>query len=67
VKGKLPGNIDLVIRAFETQRSGYIHDLFLEWFEECQSTIINIRFLGVDKVGSVPLIFQLGPLTHETA
>ena len=55
VKGKLPGNIDLIIRAFETQRSGYIHDLFLEWFEECQSTVVNIRVFGVDKVCSAPL------------
>lgn len=58
VEGKLPGNIDLIIRAFATQRSGYIHDLFLEWFEEYQSTIINVRILGVDKVGSAPLVFQ---------
>ena len=67
VKGKLPGNIDLIIRAFATQRSGYLHDLFHEWFEEYQSTIINVRLLGVDKVGSVPLVFQLGRHTQKAA
>lgn len=51
VKGKLPGGIDLIIRALANQHSGYVHDIFLEWFEECQSTTINLRLFGVDKVG----------------
>ena len=50
VKGKLPGNIDLIIRAFANQRGGYVHDTILEWFEEYQSTTVNLRLLGVDKV-----------------
>ena len=52
VKGKLPGNIDLIVRAIATDWGGYIHDDLLEWFEECQSTTINVRLLGVDKVSS---------------
>ena len=64
VKGKLPGNIDLIIRGFANQRSGYVHDILLEWFEEYQSTIINLRILGVDKVGPLLLISDMGgPLT----
>ena len=53
VKGKLPGNVDLIFRLAANQQKGYVHDLFLEWFEECQSTVINLRVLGVDKVGPI--------------
>ena len=56
VKGKLPGNIDLIIRSFANKRSGYVHDIFLEWFEEYQSATINLRILGIDKVG--PLLIS---------
>jgi len=56
VKGKLPGNIDLIIRNFANKRSGYVYDIFLEWFEEYQSTTINLRILGIDKVGPLLLI-----------
>jgi hypothetical protein len=54
VKGRLPGGIDLIIRALANQRSGHVHDIFLEWFEEYQSTIINVRILGADKVSPSP-------------
>jgi len=64
VKGKLPGNIDLIIRAIANQRGGYVHDTLLEWFEEYQSTTINIRLLGVDKVRSSSSFSGTGgPLT----
>lgn len=62
VKGKLPGGIDLIIRAIANNQKGYIHDLFLEWFEECQSTTINVRVLGIDKVG-ISLFYMCIPLT----
>ena len=52
VKGKLPGNIDIVVRLFANNDSGYLYDLFLELFEQCQSTTINLRIFGLDKVGS---------------
>ena len=65
VKGKLPGNIDLIFRALANHRSGYVHDIFLEWFEEYQSTIINVRLLGVDKVSSFPLILRHERFPHE--
>lgn len=51
VKGKLPGNIDIIVRLFANNDSGYLYDLFLELFDQCQSTTINLRILGVDKVG----------------
>jgi len=57
VKGKLPGNIDLIIRAFANQKSGYVHDTLLEWFEEYQSTTINLRLFGIDKVGSLEALY----------
>ena len=60
MKGKLPGNIDLIIRGFANQRSGYVHDILLEWFEEHQSTIINLRILGVDKVRPLLFISDMG-------
>jgi hypothetical protein len=51
VKRKLPGGIDLILRAIADHRSGHVLDIFLEWFEECQSTTINLRLFGVDQVG----------------
>ena len=51
MKGKLPGNIDIIVRLFANNDSGYLYDLFLELFEQCQSTTINLRIFGVDKVG----------------
>jgi hypothetical protein len=63
VKGKLPGNIDLILRAFANDRRGHIHDIFLEWFEECQSTTINLRIFGIDKAGS--FLCPLTPSSHE--
>ena len=51
VKGKLPGNIDILVRLFANNNSGYLYDLFLELFDQCQSTTINLRIFGVDKVG----------------
>jgi len=62
VRGKLPGNIDLIIRALANQRDGYVHDILLEWFEEYQSTTINVRLLGIDKVGLFPLFSGTGGL-----
>jgi len=65
VKGKLPGNIDLIFRVLANQRSGYVHDIFLEWFEECQSTTINVRLLGIDKVGVFTLVLRHRRFYHE--
>ena len=50
MKGKLPGNIDIIVRLFANNDSGYLYDLFLELFEQCQSTTINLRIFGIDKV-----------------
>lgn len=50
MKGKLPGNIDIVVRLFANNDSGYLYDLFLELFDQCQSTTINLRIFGIDKV-----------------
>lgn len=52
VKGKLPGNIDIIVRLFANNDSGYLYDLFLELFDQCQSTTINLRLFGIDKVGA---------------
>ena len=64
MKGKLPGGIDLIIRALVTQQRGYVHDLLLEWFEEYQSTTINVRLFGIDKVGP-PL--ENGTITDDNS
>jgi len=52
VKGKLPGNVDIIVRLFANNDSGYLYDLFMELFEQCQSTTINLRIFGIDKVGA---------------
>ena len=51
MKGKLPGNVDIIVRLFANNDSGYLYDLFMELFEQCQSTTINLRLFGLDKVG----------------
>ena len=65
VKGKLPGNIDLIIQALAEKRNGYIHDTLLGLFEEYQSTTICIRLLGIDTVGSLPLILRHGRISYD--
>jgi len=50
IKGKLPGNIDVLFRILAGKKSGYMFDTFTELFEECDSTTINMRILWMDKV-----------------
>ena len=57
MKGKLPGNLDIVFRILACQKTGYMMDVFAELFEEYKATTINLRVLWVDKVRSVPYLY----------
>lgn len=50
VKGKMPGNLDVLFRILANQESGYMMDTFAELFEECGSTTVNLNLLWTDKV-----------------
>ena len=52
VKGKWPGNIDLLLRMMKAFKHSYIMDVYLELFQEYQTTTLNTRILWVDQVRS---------------
>lgn len=56
MKGKLPGNLDVLFRLLACTKTGYMMDAFSEMFKECNSTTVNLRVLWADKVWSVPLV-----------
>lgn len=53
VVGKWPGNIDVLFRMIVAFKTSYILDVYLQLFEEYQSTVLNTRFLWVDNVTSL--------------
>ena len=56
--GKLSRNVDIIVHMLADKRNGCVHDTLLEWFEEYQTTTMNLRLLGIDQVDSVrPLYF----------
>jgi hypothetical protein len=50
VKGKWPGNIDIMLTMMKDRKSEYMQDVFLQLFQEYQSTTLNLRILWTDKV-----------------
>ena len=53
MKGKLPGNLDILFRILTCQKSGYMLDVFAELFEEHKTTTMNLGILWIDKVRSL--------------
>lgn len=53
VKGKWPGNLDILLKFKQATASEYLGDFFLQLFEEHQSTIVNLRMLGANLVGLI--------------
>lgn len=59
VKGKWPGNIDLLLRMMRAFKEAYIMDVYLELFQEHQCTTLNTRILWVDQVCLCPAFSSL--------
>ena len=50
IRGKWPGNIDVLFRMMKAFKTSYIMDVYLELFQEYQCTTLNTRILWVDQV-----------------
>ena len=50
IKGKWPGNIDVLLRMMKAFKSAYLMDVYLELFQEYQCTTLNTRIMWVDQV-----------------
>jgi hypothetical protein len=50
VIGKWPGNLDILLRMIIAFRTSYILDVYLQLFEQYQSTTLNLRILWRDNV-----------------
>jgi hypothetical protein len=52
VRGRWPGNIDVVLRLVKSFESGYVLQCFADLFEEYGCTTLNTRFLWDDQVST---------------
>jgi hypothetical protein len=60
VRGRWPGNFDVVLRLLKSFESGYVLQGFADLFEEYGCTTLNTRFFWDDQVSVRPdLIFQI--------
>ena len=50
VVGKWPGNVDILLRMMGAFKTSYVLDVYLQLFEEYQSTTLNLRILWRDNV-----------------
>ncbi|THV02579.1 cytochrome P450 monooxygenase CYP63 [Dendrothele bispora CBS 962.96] len=50
VKGKWPGNIDVLLRMMQSFKRGYILDVYLQLFEEYRCTTLNLNILWRDHI-----------------
>ncbi|KAF4565700.1 cytochrome P450 family protein [Pleurotus pulmonarius] len=50
VQGKWPGNIDVLLRMMAAFKTSYVCDVYLQLFEEYQSTTLNTRILWCDTI-----------------
>lgn len=50
IKGKLPGNVDILLRMLNGFKTTYIQEVYLDLFKEYQCTTLNTRILWVDQV-----------------
>ena len=55
VKGKWPGNIDILFRIKNAAHNDYLCQGLLDLFHEYQSTTLNLRILGADLVRIFPV------------
>ncbi|KAH8113061.1 cytochrome P450 monooxygenase CYP63 [Phellopilus nigrolimitatus] len=50
IKGKWPGNIDILLRMMKAFKTAYLMDVYLELFQEYKCTTLNTRILWVDQI-----------------
>ncbi|KAL5522174.1 hypothetical protein ACEPAF_2031 [Sanghuangporus sanghuang] len=50
IRGKWPGNIDVLLRMMKAFKTAYLMDVYLELFQEYQCTTLNTRILWVDQI-----------------
>jgi hypothetical protein len=50
VCGKLPGNVDILFRMMKAFKTRYIMGVYLDLFEEYQTSVLNLRILWKDQV-----------------
>ena len=50
IKGKWPGNIDVLLRMMKAFKTAYLMDVYLDLFHEYKCTTLNTRILWVDQV-----------------
>ncbi|KAL1742984.1 cytochrome P450 [Schizophyllum fasciatum] len=50
VKGRLPGNFDILLRMIRAFKSSYVLDVYLELFKEYDATTLNLRIFWVDNI-----------------
>ncbi|KAF8646030.1 hypothetical protein AX16_007455 [Volvariella volvacea WC 439] len=53
VRGKWPGNVDILLKMMKDFKTSYILDPYLRLFEEYQSTTLNLRILWMDTIISM--------------
>lgn len=53
IKGKWPGNIDVLLRMMKAFKTAYLMDVYLELFQEYKCSTLNTRILWVDQVCGV--------------
>ena len=50
IKGKWPGNVDVLLRMMKAFKTAYLMDVYLDLFHEYKCTTLNTRILWVDQV-----------------
>lgn len=50
VRGKWPGNIDVLLKMMKSFKTSYLLDVYLQLFEEYQCTTLNTRILWSDTI-----------------
>ncbi|KAF9078274.1 cytochrome P450 monooxygenase CYP63 [Rhodocollybia butyracea] len=50
VRGRWPGNIDVLLKMLRAFKTSYILDVYLQLFEEYQCTTLNTRILWTDHI-----------------
>ncbi|TRM66597.1 cytochrome P450 [Schizophyllum amplum] len=50
VKGRLPGNIDILFRMMKDFKTSYVLDVYLRLFKEYNTKTLNLRILWVDSI-----------------
>ncbi|KAG6837575.1 hypothetical protein H0H93_006989 [Arthromyces matolae] len=50
VVGKWPGNVDVLLKMLKAFKTAYVVDVYLQLFEEYQSTTLNLYILWADQI-----------------